>query len=195
MWGQTLWRCDGSACQLGFLGFLRPGGRPFYGIDAPRELGFLGCLASFFFIIVFALTILPRTHEKLKKTLTESRRYNKLYYDLLRPLFIVGFLYFGGCCAHYVYSSLELKYSVADRMVSMVNWSQTRSVLDVGCGQGLLMNTFALALKNVSFSLARCMFSTRVAPNSAQFWVIVLSSFTRFCLLRRKHSCSCDSMG
>ncbi|GAQ78885.1 hypothetical protein KFL_000200370 [Klebsormidium nitens] len=130
------------------LGFLRPEGRPFYGIDAPRELAFLCCLASACFIVVCVLSILPRRHEKLQKTLTESRRYNKLYFDLLRPLFIVGLLYFGGCCAHYVYSSLELKYSVAERMVSMANWSQTRSVLDVGCGRGLLMNTFALALKN-----------------------------------------------
>lgn len=132
------------------LGFLRPEGRPFYGLDAPHELLVLSSLAGTCFLGFCILTFLPKKSEELKKALTESRRYNKLYYDLVRPLFVVGILYWGACAAHYVYSSLELKYAVADRMVSMVDWSQTRSILDVGCGRGLLMNTMALAMKKVS---------------------------------------------
>lgn len=135
---------------MAFSGVLRPEGRPFYGLDAPHELAFHCFLAGVCLIVVCILTILPKRHDTLGKKLAESRRHNKLYYDLLRPLFVVGLMYFGGCSAHYVYSSLELKYSVADRVVSMVDLSKTRSVLDVGCGRGLLMNTFALALKNVS---------------------------------------------
>jgi hypothetical protein len=131
------------------LGFLRPEGRPFYGLDAPHELLVLSSLAGTCFFAFCTLTFLPKKHEKLKKALIESRRYNKLYYDLARPLIVVGILYWGACAVHYVYSSLELKYAVADRMVSMVDWSQTRSVLDVGCGRGLLMNTMALAMKKV----------------------------------------------
>jgi hypothetical protein len=135
------------------LGFLRPEGRPFYGFDGPYELIQLASLAGICALVFCFLTTFSKTHEKVEKLLTESRHDKKRRYDAVRPLLMIGTLYWGAWAATYVYSSLAFKYAVADRMVSMVDWNQTRAVLDVGCGRGLLMNSVALAMKKVCQSL------------------------------------------
>eukprot|EP00850_Spirogloea_muscicola_P020723 SM000224S07111 [mRNA] locus=s224:142461:143701:- [translate_table: standard] len=51
-------------------------------------------------------------------------------------------------CLSLVYSSLFLKPRVARRMVAMVeDWSSVSTVLDAGCGSGLLLATVALKLQ------------------------------------------------
>ncbi|KAL2651422.1 hypothetical protein R1flu_019550 [Riccia fluitans] len=49
---------------------------------------------------------------------------------------------------NFLYTNVVLRHRIARRMVGMVeDWSKVESVLDVGCGRGLLLNTVALRLK------------------------------------------------
>ncbi|GKC84642.1 methyltransferase type 11, partial [Tanacetum coccineum] len=46
------------------------------------------------------------------------------------------------------YSSVALRWDMAQRMVNAVHdWSTVKTVLDVGCGRGILLNTVAMQLK------------------------------------------------
>ncbi|CAH1447700.1 unnamed protein product [Lactuca virosa] len=46
------------------------------------------------------------------------------------------------------YSSVALRWDMAQRMVSAVHdWSTVKTVLDVGCGRGILLNAVAMQLK------------------------------------------------
>lgn len=46
------------------------------------------------------------------------------------------------------YSSVALRWEMAQRMVSAVHdWSTVKTVLDVGCGRGILLNAVAMQLK------------------------------------------------
>ncbi|KAL5715628.1 hypothetical protein ACHQM5_017422 [Ranunculus cassubicifolius] len=46
------------------------------------------------------------------------------------------------------YSSVSLHWEMAQRMVNVVSdWSTVKTVLDVGCGRGILLNAVALQLK------------------------------------------------
>ncbi|XP_076939725.1 uncharacterized protein LOC143608609 [Bidens hawaiensis] len=58
-----------------------------------------------------------------------------------------------GVCMFYAagnifYSTVALRWEMAQRMVSAVHdWSTVKTALDVGCGQGILLNTVAMQLK------------------------------------------------
>lgn len=50
--------------------------------------------------------------------------------------------------ANVLYSSLSLRWDVAQRMVAAIpDWSSVRTALDVGCGRGILLNAVAIQMK------------------------------------------------
>ncbi|CAK9175254.1 unnamed protein product [Ilex paraguariensis] len=55
--------------------------------------------------------------------------------------------------ANIFYSSVILRWDMAQRMVSSVNdWSTVKHALDLGCGRGILLNAVALQLKKAGSS-------------------------------------------
>ncbi|KAH7438488.1 hypothetical protein KP509_04G017000 [Ceratopteris richardii] len=49
--------------------------------------------------------------------------------------------------ANLLYSSLILRWRIAEQMLDMLDWSYVHEVLDVGCGSGILLNAVGLRLK------------------------------------------------
>jgi len=54
---------------------------------------------------------------------------------------------------NFFYSSVGLRYEMAQRIVSCVNdWSNVKVALDIGCGRGILLNAVATQLKKTGSS-------------------------------------------
>ncbi|PKU59688.1 uncharacterized protein LOC110116149 [Dendrobium catenatum] len=121
-----------------------------YGTDEWQTIGFLFFHAFVFIIsslllLLYFSPFLSFLHSLLPSLPTPFLRFAAGFSGSVLALSALCLLF---AAANIMYSSVPLRWIMAQRMISTVpDWSAVRTALDVGCGRGILLNAVALQLK------------------------------------------------
>ncbi|KAG1368171.1 malonyl-[acyl-carrier protein] O-methyltransferase [Cocos nucifera] len=115
-----------------------------YGTDEWQTVAFL-VLHATLFAGLSLLLLLYFPHALAPAAPLPALRFAAGFAGTVAALSALCLLY---AAAEVLYSSLALRWEMAQRMVAAVpDWSAVRTALDVGCGRGMLLNAVAMRMK------------------------------------------------
>lgn len=122
-----------------------------YGMDEWQTLLFLLFHALLFSFLSFLLFIYFSPFSRFLHSAllpSYSISFSRYLAALLSSLSAISALSLLFASGNVFFSSVSLHWNVSQRMLAAVSdWSTVRTVLDVGCGRGILLNSVALMLK------------------------------------------------